>query len=259
MKFTEEELYDISISMYRDAGFDVDKIDEGIGQWAYYSQDDDYEDESAVRDEIAGYIANEKFDDSFHECIASWYAEELKEALEVLMGDTQSIASALSNPDSEDFEVVRDAIRTVEGEYFTGYMNSSEWDGMTEEDKSQYSNDYKKFCEACDSFNSKLIDNVISKIAKTILPNECKWAKAASSDPDAVVRVKNVEFFLNKNDFLEISAISQGIEIGHVYANKSGGYFGHTGKFKDGFDDPEVEEVAEDVFNEEIADWCNEK
>jgi hypothetical protein len=174
MKFSEERLYDIAAGMYRNAGFDVNKINEGIGQWAYYSQNDDYEDESAVRAEIAGYIANEKFDDSFHKCIASWYEEELEDALVVLTGDNGRIypASALSNPDSAGFKAVLEAIRSVEGEDFIGYMDRYEWDGMTEEDKKQYNNDYEEFCESCDSFNSKLIDDVISKIEKAILPKE---------------------------------------------------------------------------------------
>lgn len=60
MKFTEEELYDISVSMYRDAGFDIDEVREGIGQWAHYSAEEDYADLEEVKEELAGLIEKDK-------------------------------------------------------------------------------------------------------------------------------------------------------------------------------------------------------
>lgn len=78
-----------------------------------------------------------------------------------------------------------------------------------------------------------------------------------SVNTPTLVRVKDVEFVLfNPQDgTLEISAQVQGNEVGYCFVNKDGEYFGHNGKLATGFDDPEVEKVAQEVFVKEINEW----
>jgi hypothetical protein len=60
MKFSEEELFEIAADMYRKAGFDLDEVGGGIGQWANYSAEEDYADLEEVKEELAGLIENDK-------------------------------------------------------------------------------------------------------------------------------------------------------------------------------------------------------
>ena len=78
-----------------------------------------------------------------------------------------------------------------------------------------------------------------------------------SVNTSTLVRVKDVEFFLHtpQDGTLEVIAKVQGIEVGYCFVNKEGEYFGHNGKFATGFDDPEVEKVAQEVFAAEVEEW----
>lgn len=58
MKFTEERLFEIAAEEYTAAGLDANT--EGTAQWAYYSAQEEYENEEAVREELRGLIATEK-------------------------------------------------------------------------------------------------------------------------------------------------------------------------------------------------------
>ena len=62
MKFSIERIYEIAEEEYTTADF----LPEGTefytwkGNWAYYSAQQEYENEEEVRDEIRGYIVEEK-------------------------------------------------------------------------------------------------------------------------------------------------------------------------------------------------------
>ena len=57
--FTAEELYDIAKDECKKAGMDFDA--EGAGQWAYYSAErDDFHSEDEAREELRGFIEEEK-------------------------------------------------------------------------------------------------------------------------------------------------------------------------------------------------------
>lgn len=58
MQFTAEELFDIAKEEYAAAGLEATA--EGAGNWAHYSADDEYADEDEVREELRGYIKEEK-------------------------------------------------------------------------------------------------------------------------------------------------------------------------------------------------------
>ena len=63
MKFKAEKLFEIAIEEYRNAGFDTFEdytLREGIGNWACESADDEYGSEEDVREEIMGYIEEDK-------------------------------------------------------------------------------------------------------------------------------------------------------------------------------------------------------
>ena len=57
MKFSAEKLFEIAQEEYSKAGLPATA--EGAGNWAYYSAEQEYESEQEVRDELAGYIAEE--------------------------------------------------------------------------------------------------------------------------------------------------------------------------------------------------------
>lgn len=59
MKFLAEDLYEIASDMYRKAGFDLDEVREGIGQWANYSAEDEYADLEEVKEELETLIEND--------------------------------------------------------------------------------------------------------------------------------------------------------------------------------------------------------
>ena len=58
MKFTEERLFEIAEEEYATAGLDAHN--EGTEEWAYYSAAQEYADEEEVREELRGFIAEEK-------------------------------------------------------------------------------------------------------------------------------------------------------------------------------------------------------
>ena len=58
MKFTAERLFEIAEEEYATAGLDAHN--EGTEEWAYYSAHEEYADEEAVREELRGFIAEEK-------------------------------------------------------------------------------------------------------------------------------------------------------------------------------------------------------
>lgn len=58
MKFTEERLFEIAEEEYSTAGLDAHN--EGTEQWAYYSAQQEYADEEAVRAELRKFIEEEK-------------------------------------------------------------------------------------------------------------------------------------------------------------------------------------------------------
>lgn len=60
MKFSAEDLYEIASEMYRKAGFDLDKVREGIAQWAHYSADYEYDSIEEVKEELETLIENDK-------------------------------------------------------------------------------------------------------------------------------------------------------------------------------------------------------
>lgn len=57
MKFSAKKLFEIAQEEYSKAGLTATA--EGAGNWAYYSAEQEYESEQEVRDELAGYIAEE--------------------------------------------------------------------------------------------------------------------------------------------------------------------------------------------------------
>ena len=65
MKFSIEKLYEIAKEEYAAADFLPEGTDfhiwkEGVGNWAYYSAQQEYDSEEEVREEIRGYIVEEK-------------------------------------------------------------------------------------------------------------------------------------------------------------------------------------------------------
>jgi hypothetical protein len=73
------------------------------------------------------------------------------------------------------------------------------------------------------------------------------------------IEFKDVLFTLEEcEDFLEITA-NDGLQSSGCFVRKNGVIDGHYGYFDGGFTDPEVERFAQDVFDKEIAEWCNEK
>ena len=65
MKFSIERLYEIAQEEYTTANFLPEGTDfhtwkEGVGNWAYYSAQQEYNSEEEVREEIRGYIVEEK-------------------------------------------------------------------------------------------------------------------------------------------------------------------------------------------------------
>ena len=65
MKFSIERLYEIAKEEYTAADFlpggtNFYTWKEGVGNWAYYSAQQEYESEEEVREEIRGYIVEEK-------------------------------------------------------------------------------------------------------------------------------------------------------------------------------------------------------
>ena len=65
MKFSIERLYEIAKEEYAAADFLPEGTEfhtwkEGVGNWAYYSAQQEYDSEEEVRDEIRGYIVEEK-------------------------------------------------------------------------------------------------------------------------------------------------------------------------------------------------------
>ena len=65
MKFSSERLYEIAKEEYATADFLPEGTNfhtwkEGVGNWAYYSAQQEYESEEKVREEIRGYIVEEK-------------------------------------------------------------------------------------------------------------------------------------------------------------------------------------------------------
>ena len=89
--------------------------------------------------------------------------EELENALTILTGDNGRIypACALSNPEAAGHDAVVKALRTVNGESFVNYLDRYEWDVMDDEERAEYADDYLEFCEACDSFNSSIVNKAI--------------------------------------------------------------------------------------------------
>lgn len=57
MKFSAKRLFEIAQDEYSKSGLTATA--EGAGNWAYYSAEQEYESEQEVRDELAGYIAEE--------------------------------------------------------------------------------------------------------------------------------------------------------------------------------------------------------
>ena len=67
MKFTAEELFNLAYAEYLDADFLPDRGSaewhswkEGVGEWALASSQDEFISKDAVREELRGYIAEEK-------------------------------------------------------------------------------------------------------------------------------------------------------------------------------------------------------
>lgn len=61
MKFDAETLFEIGMDEYSKAGISLDiNAKDAVGQWAYYSADEEYASEEDVREELRGYIAAEK-------------------------------------------------------------------------------------------------------------------------------------------------------------------------------------------------------
>ena len=65
MRFSIERLYEIAEEEYTSANFIPGGTNfctwkEGVGNWAYYSAKQEYDSEEEVRDEIRGYIVEEK-------------------------------------------------------------------------------------------------------------------------------------------------------------------------------------------------------
>jgi hypothetical protein len=65
MKFTYEELYEMAISEYAMADFLLDgeagfSQREGLRGWAFLSEEDEYDSEEQVRQEIRQYIKEDK-------------------------------------------------------------------------------------------------------------------------------------------------------------------------------------------------------
>ena len=65
MKFSIEKLYEIAKEEYATADFLPEGTDfhiwkEGVGNWAHYSAQQEYDSEKEVREEIRGYIVEEK-------------------------------------------------------------------------------------------------------------------------------------------------------------------------------------------------------
>ena len=65
MKFSIERLYEIAKEEYATADFLPEDTEfytwkEGVGNWAYCSAQQEYDSEEEVREEIRGYIAEEK-------------------------------------------------------------------------------------------------------------------------------------------------------------------------------------------------------
>ena len=65
MKFSIERIYEIAEEEYSTANFLPEDTNfhtqkEGVGDWAYYSAQQEYDSEEEVREEIRGYIATEK-------------------------------------------------------------------------------------------------------------------------------------------------------------------------------------------------------
>ena len=65
MKFSSERLYEIAKEEYTAADFLPEGTEfhtwkEGVGNWAYYSAQQEYDSEEDVREELRGYIAEEK-------------------------------------------------------------------------------------------------------------------------------------------------------------------------------------------------------
>ena len=65
MKFSFKKLYEIAKEEYAAADFLPEGTNfytwkEGVGNWAYYSSLQEYDSEEEVREEIRGYIVEEK-------------------------------------------------------------------------------------------------------------------------------------------------------------------------------------------------------
>ena len=62
MKFTAERLFEIAMEEEKAAGVEstIEEQQLGIGNWAYYSADQEYKDEEEVREEIRDLIAADK-------------------------------------------------------------------------------------------------------------------------------------------------------------------------------------------------------
>ena len=65
MKFSIEKLYEIAEEEYAAANFIPEGTEfhtwkEGVGNWAYYSAQQEYDSEEEVREEIRGCIVEEK-------------------------------------------------------------------------------------------------------------------------------------------------------------------------------------------------------
>ena len=65
MKFSIDRIYEIAREEYTAADFLPEDTDfhtwkEGVGNWAYYRAQQEYESEAEVREEIRGYIVEEK-------------------------------------------------------------------------------------------------------------------------------------------------------------------------------------------------------
>ena len=65
MKVSSERMYEIAKEEYAAADFLPEGTEfhtwkEGVGNWAYYSAQQEYENEEEVREEIRGYIVEEK-------------------------------------------------------------------------------------------------------------------------------------------------------------------------------------------------------
>lgn len=60
--FTEEELYDMAIDLYRKAGFSENQVREGVGEWAYQTakQKNRFSSKSDVIREIMDNIKEDK-------------------------------------------------------------------------------------------------------------------------------------------------------------------------------------------------------